>query len=137
MIDKRGLGPIQRAGQTLPFGKGAVAGGFVFLSGLDGAVSDDGAGVEDVGAQTELALDRLQRHLADAGATLDGVVKLVWHVADRTQLPGFFAARERWMARECPALLADRSYASTIVLAGLATRQMLVEVDSIAQAADG
>ena len=45
MTDKRGLGPIKRAGQTLSFGKGAVAAGFVFLSWVDGAVSEDGAGL--------------------------------------------------------------------------------------------
>jgi hypothetical protein len=37
------------------------------------------------------------------------------------------------MARECPSLLAERSYASTILIAGLATEQVLVEVDCIAQ----
>jgi len=133
-MTKRGLGPIERGGTTLPFGKGAVAGGFVFLSGVDGAVDDHGDPVAGVGAQTELALERLRRYLIDAGSTLDDIVKVVWYVADRAHLADFFAAREPWLGRESPALVGERSFASTLVITGLATEQMLVEVDCISYA---
>ena len=56
-------------------------------------------------------------------------------VAGRAHLPGYFAARQLWMARQCPALLAERSYPSTSLIDGLATEQTLVEVDCIAQPA--
>ena len=95
-----------RSSQTLSSGKGAVAGGFVLLSGSTvpsrrTAGSSRGGGADRAGSRPPAAS------------------------------PG----DELWMARECPALHAERSSASTVLIAGLATEQMLVEADCIAQPA--
>jgi enamine deaminase RidA (YjgF/YER057c/UK114 family) len=133
-VTKRGLGLQQRGGQTLVFGKGAVAADFVFLSGLDGSVDDDGRPVDGIAAQTELALERMRRYLDEAGTTLENIVKIVWFLPDRALLGDFLAARDAWLERNCPQLVRERSFASTLLVVGLAYEQMLVEFDCIAYA---
>ena len=137
MSGKRGLGKIVHAGQEMAWGKGAVAGGFVFLSGAEARAEDTDEPVEGVAAQTELALDRVEARLADAGATLDDVVKFVWFLADRALIDEFYAARDGWLGRHAPRLLQDRSYASTLLIVGLAKAEMLVEVDCVAHLPHG
>ena len=85
MPEKRGLGKIVHAGREMVWGKGAVAGGFVFLSGAEARSDDTDEPVEGVAAQTELALEdadapaplreeRPARERVDAAADEDGVV---------------------------------------------------------------
>ena len=131
-MPKRGLGKIVQGGQEMVWGKGAVAGGFVFLSGAEARADDTDEPVEGVHAQTELALDRIERRLQEAGARLDDVVKFVWYLTDRALEQDFYAARDGWLARNAPPLLEERSYASTLLIVGLAKPDMLVEIDCTA-----
>lgn len=133
---KRSLGLLRRGDRELPYGKGATAGGFVFLSGIEGSVDDAGEPVEGVRAQTELALNRMHQYLGEAGADLQSIVKLVWFLRDRSHLHEFLSCRDQWFERNCLELLAERSYASTLLILGLATEEMLVEFDCIAYAGD-
>ena len=64
---KRGLGPVIMDGKSMPWGKGAVAYGLVFLSGLEGRTDDKGYAVNGIKAQTTLALDRGKQYLEEAG----------------------------------------------------------------------
>ena len=132
MAEKRGLGKVVHAGREMVWGKGAVAGGFVFLSGAEARADDTDEPVEGIAAQTELALDRIAARLAEAGARLDDVVKLVWYLTDRALEQEFYAARGGWLARRAPNLLKERSYASTLLIVGLAKPDMLVEIDCVA-----
>jgi enamine deaminase RidA (YjgF/YER057c/UK114 family) len=129
---KRGLGLIEHGGRTMVWGKGAVAGGFVFLSGAEARSDETDQPVEGVQAQTELALDRVKLRLTEAGAGLEDVVKFVWYLRDRELIPPFYEARDAWLARECAELVRERSYASTLLIVGLAREDMLVEVDCVA-----
>jgi enamine deaminase RidA (YjgF/YER057c/UK114 family) len=129
---KRGLGKIVHAGQEMVWGKGAVAGGFVFLSGAEARADDTDEPVAGVAAQTELALERIRERLAEAGASLDDVVKFVWYLRDRDLIEEFYAARDGWLERNAPRLLHERSYASTLLIVGLAKEDMLVEIDCVA-----
>jgi enamine deaminase RidA (YjgF/YER057c/UK114 family) len=131
-MPKRGLGLIEHAGQVMVWGKGAVAGHFIFLSGAEARSSENDEPVEGVTAQTELALERVKERLAEAGATLDQVVKLVWYLSDRDLIAEFYEARDGWLKRNAPALVRDRSYASTLLIVGLAKEDMLVEIDCYA-----
>ena len=132
MAEKRGLGKVVHAGREMVWGKGAVAGGFVFLSGAEARADDTDESVEGVAAQTELALDRIKTRLEEAGARLDDVVKFVWYLTDRALEQEFYAARDGWLARHAPTLLEERSYASTLLIVGLAKPDMLVEIDCFA-----
>jgi enamine deaminase RidA (YjgF/YER057c/UK114 family) len=132
-MPKRGLGLLTHGTQTMVFGKGAVAGGFVFLSGAEGRHPDTGVPVEGITAQTEIVFDKIKTRLEEAGATLDDIVKCVWYLKGRENKEAFFAARDSWLERNAPNLVADRSYASTLLFVdGMSHESMLVEVDCIA-----
>ena len=103
-MPKRGLGLVQHAGRTMVWGKGVVAGDFVFLSGAE-ARSDD----EDV--------------------PVEGLT-------DRSLESEFYAARDGWLERNCKPLVDECSYASTLLIVGLAREDMLVEIDCIAYVGD-
>jgi len=135
-MPKRGLGLVRHAGEIMVWGKGAVAGGFVFLSGAEARADDTDVPVQGIGAQTELALDRIKQRLAEAGASLGDVVKFVWYLTDRSLESEFYEARDGWLERNCKALLDERSYGSTLLIVGLAREDMLVEVDCIAYIGD-
>jgi enamine deaminase RidA (YjgF/YER057c/UK114 family) len=128
-VPKRGLGLVEHAGQVMVWGKGAVAGDFVFLSGAEARSSETDEPVEGVKAQTVLALERIEQRLTEAGATLDQVVKFVWYLKDRDLIDDFYEARDGWLASRAPALVTERSYASTLLIVGLAKDDMLVEID--------
>lgn len=135
-MPKRGLGLIEHAGEVMVWGKGAVAGDFVFLSGAEARSYATDQPVEGIAAQTELALERIRQRLAEAGARLENVVKFVWYLRDRELIPEFYEARDGWLERNCPQLVRERSYASTLLIVGLAKEDMLVEIDCIAYVGD-
>lgn len=129
---KRGLGLVHHAGKKMVWGKGAVAGGFVFLSGSEARTSEDDIPPRGIKEQTELALERIKVRLEEAGTTLENAVKFVWYITDRSQELPFYEARDAWLAKHAPKLLEERSYASTLLIVGLARYDMLVEIDCIA-----
>ena len=118
----------------MPWGKGAVASGFVFLSGAEARRESDDTPPKSMKEQLELVMDRITERLKEAGTSIDNTVKFVWYIADRSQIQEFYDARDGWLSRNAPSLLKDRSYASTLLVVGLARHDMLVEVDCIAYA---
>jgi enamine deaminase RidA (YjgF/YER057c/UK114 family) len=132
MSEKKGLGLVYHNGKPMVWGKGAVAGNFVFLSGAEARDEKTDNPVVGIKAQTELALNRIKQRLEEAGTTLDNVVKFVWYLADRSQEMAFYEARDSWLSKNAPNLLEKRSYASTLLIVGLAKYEMLVEIDCIA-----
>ena len=116
----------------MPWGKGAIASGFVFLSGAEARRESDDTPPKTMKAQVELVMDRIKVRLKEAGTSIDNTVKFVWYIADRSQIQEFYDARDGWLDRNAPSLLKDRSYASTLLVVGLARHDMLVEVDCIA-----
>ena len=133
---KRGLGLVTHAGRTMVWGKGAVAGGLVFLSGAEARSDESDEPVEGIAAQTELALERVKSRLEEAGTRLENVVKFVWYLTDRALEAEFYAARDGWLERNAPELVHERSYASTLLIVGLAKPEMLIEIDCIAYLGD-
>jgi enamine deaminase RidA (YjgF/YER057c/UK114 family) len=129
---RRNLGPIVYGDQKMGWGKGIVAGGFVFLSGVEARLDDDGRLVDGVEAQTALCLARVEGRLREAGATFDDAVKLVWYVREAPLLADFFAVRDGWLELRYPEFLRERAYASTVVVAELSFPDVLVEIDCTA-----
>lgn len=91
-MPRRGLGLVQHAGRTMVWGKGVVAGDFVFLSGAEARSDEEDIPVEGIKAQTELALERIKARLTEAGASLENVVKFVWYLTDRSLESEFYEA---------------------------------------------
>jgi enamine deaminase RidA (YjgF/YER057c/UK114 family) len=116
----------------MPWGKGAKASGFVFLSGVEARRESDDTPPSTMKEQLEIVMDRIKARLEEAGTSVDNTVKFVWYIADRSQLRDFYEARDGWLKRNAPSLLKERSYASTLLVVGLARVDMLVEVDCIA-----
>ncbi|MDA4126050.1 MAG: RidA family protein [Thaumarchaeota archaeon] len=134
---KRGLGLITHGGKLMRWGKGAVAGDFIFLSGAEARADDSDFPPVGIRAQTELALNRVEKRLKEAGASMDSVVRFVWYLTNRTDLDAFYEARDDWLDKHAPTLLRERSYASTLLIVGLARPDMLVEIDCTAYVTDG
>ncbi len=111
-----------------PFSQGIVcdAGQMLFTAGQV-ALSEDGTviGAGDPSAQTEAALDNLQRVLAEGGATLSDVVRLTVFLTDMAQLPAVQEVRARYFPVDPPA-------SSTIGISALVLPELMVEIDAIA-----
>ena len=116
----------------MPWGKGAKASGFVFLSGVEARRESDDTPPSTMKEQMELVMDRIKARLEEAGTSVDNAVKFVWYIADRSQIQDFYDARDSWLKTNAHSLLNERSYASTLLVVGLARHDMLVEVDCIA-----
>ena len=134
MTAKRPLGPVLIGGVAMPYSKGVAAGGFLFLTGLDGRVDDEGTAVSGIAAQTRLALDRGQAILRDAGSDFAQVVRIVQYLAHPGLLDGYHQARESWLAENAPTLLREMSYAGTLVIVGFSRPDRLVELEVTALA---
>ena len=128
---KRGLGSVYHAGKEV-WGKGATAGDFVFLSGVEGIDETTGELVPGIRAQTHLALDKIKKRLEEAETSVENAVKFVWYLADRAMVPEFAKARNEWLEKNAPSLLKERSYAGTLLIVSLARHNMLIEIDCIA-----
>ncbi|MGN6871739.1 MAG: RidA family protein [Solirubrobacteraceae bacterium] len=133
---KRGLGLLVYGGKPMAWGKGAIAGDFVFLSGAEARSEESDVPVDGIKAQTELCLERIKQRLTEAGASLENVVKFVWYLTDRSLEQEFYEARDGWLARNCKSLVDEHSYASTLLIVGLAREDMLVEIDCYAYIGD-
>ncbi|KAA0595569.1 enamine deaminase RidA (YjgF/YER057c/UK114 family) [Azospirillum lipoferum] len=95
---------------TLPFSKSRRADGLVFLSG-ELPFGPDGTIPEGIGAQTDLALDRIAATLEGEGLSLADVVSCLVHLTDKAD----FAAFNEAYARRFP----EPHPVRTTVVAGL------------------
>jgi enamine deaminase RidA (YjgF/YER057c/UK114 family) len=129
---ERNLGPVVYGRQKMGWGKGVIAGGFVFLSGVEARLDAEGHPVRGIEAQTELCLDRVEQRLHEAGATFGDAVKFVWYVREVPLVAHFLATRDRWLEDRYPNFLRDRAYASTVVVAELSFPDVLAEIDCTA-----
>lgn len=80
---------------------------------------------EDVTAQTENALDTIAAALAEAGFSLDDVVRVTWYLTDGTYADAVFAVAGRRFA--------DIRPAATMLVCGLVRPEMKVEVEVTAR----
>lgn len=107
------------------------AGDHVFVRGQVGqTLEGDMVGVGDPGAQARQALDNIRILLAEAGSCLRHVVKLTIYVTDRSHRPRVYRAIAEAMD--------GTRYCSTgVVVSGLASPEMLVEIDAHAVISGG
>ncbi|MFQ5913940.1 MAG: RidA family protein [Nitrospinota bacterium] len=108
-----------------PYSHGIKKGQIVFTAGQDARdASGKLAGVGDMAAQTEQCLKNLQAVLAEAGATLDDVVKCTVFLSD---IRYFETMNEVYRT-----FFPDEKPARSTVEARLALPEMLVEVEAVA-----
>jgi 2-iminobutanoate/2-iminopropanoate deaminase len=112
-----------------PYSPGAGGEGLFFLSGkaaLDGNGKVIAAG--DVAAQTEATIQSIEAVLADAGGTLDDVVKTTVFLSDMRHFEAMNKVYGRMFPNDPPAR-------STILMVPPAV-DLLVEIDAIAMIGD-
>ncbi len=136
-LTKKALPKVRYAGEEKEWGMGVVYDNMVFLSGSEGRDPQTDRPVKGVRAQTVLCLEKIRERLALAGASMDDIVKFVWYLKARRYLREFYRARDEWLGSNAPRLLAERSYASTLLIVELAQPGMLVEIDTIAKIRSG
>ena len=112
-----------------PYSSGAKGGPYLFVSGMvPRDQSGNLVGIGDVAAQTTQCMQNVETVLAEAGATLDDVVKCVVFLSDIR----YFEAMNEIYAGFFPQ---DQPARSTIQ-ARLGRPEMLVEVEAIAYLGD-
>src|SRR3954447_3802843 len=107
-----------------PYSQAIVAGGFIFCSGMAGIDPATGTIPDGIEAQTEQALVNLAAVLAEAGATMDDIVKTTIFYDDVED----FGRLNEVYARHMPAPPPARSPPAHIRL----PRGLLVSIEAIA-----
>ena len=107
-----------------PYSQAIVAGGLIFCSGMAGIDPATGAIPDGIEAQTEQALANLGAVLADAGASMDDVVKTTIFY---TNIEDFARLNEVY-ARHMPDPPPARSAPANVRL----PRDLLVSIEAIA-----
>lgn len=98
----------------------------VFVSGQVG-VGADGVPGDGIAAQAQLAIANLGAALAAAGLTTEHVVKSTTYLTDVAHLEPFMAAAAGGLPTHRPAI-------TLLVVAGLASPDLLVEIEAVAAA---
>lgn len=109
-----------------PYSQGIRAGGFIFTSGQVGAEPADGVLADGVAAQADRALRNLAAVLAEAGSSLEQVVKTTIFLTDMND---FAAVNEVYASHLEPPFPAR----STIAVKAL-PKGALVEIEMVALA---
>ena len=108
------------------YARAVEVGDWVYVSGCTsinaaGEIQAEG----DWAAQCDLAHEGIQWALAQAGATLDDVIRRRTFTVDRAQMNRPYGEGPAWFAKSCPVSMGCR-------IAGLARSELLVEVEAVA-----
>lgn len=97
---------------------------WLYISGQVGLAPDGSLG-KTAGEQADWVFRNIAAILADAGMTMQDVVKMTTFVTDAAHLPEVRAARERHRAGAKPT-------STLVIVKGLAAPEYLVEVEAVA-----
>ena len=92
-------------------------------------ISPDDVIPEDVEAQAALCLAAIEACLLEAGMARGDIVRLNAYVTDRAHMPGFMAARDRFIADPPPA-------STLMIVSGFTRPEFKVEIEALAARAD-
>jgi len=125
---KTGIRTANAPTPTGPFSQAIRIGNLVFVSGQAGRNRETGQ-LGDVREQTEWSLRNVKAILAEAGATLDDVVKTTVYLRD--------ASLSKEMSDEYAKHFSEPLPARSTAIVGLKFEGMLVEIEAIAVLPDG
>lgn len=97
---------------------------FVFCSGQLGISADDRI-PDGVAEQAELCFANIAAILAEAGMTLDNVVRINAYVIDRAHMAGYMAVRDRLFSPPYPA-------STLMIVSGFTRPEFKVEIEVVA-----
>ena len=121
---KKELNYSKAQGAIGPYSQGVVAGNLVFVSGQLPINAETGEMPSDIKAQTAQSIENIKAVLAEAGATLDNVVKTTVFLADMS----LFGAMNEVYAENFKAVYPARAAYAVKEL----PKQALVEIEVIA-----
>ena len=127
MSDRKRLHPEAWAySKDASFAQGVEVDGTVYVAGIV-SLSDDGqlVGSGDMNAQARQTFKNIEKVLAEAGMTLDNVVKMTCYITDVSKYGEYAAVRAELFQGELPA-------SATVAVAALVMPELLIEIDAIA-----
>ena len=126
MAERTLLNPDWKWSREVPFSQGVRVGDTIYVSGMV-ALDAEGevVGRGDMSAQTRKTFENMAAVLAEAGATLDDIVKITAYVTDMGKYAEYTQARAEAFAGNLPA-------SATIATPALVFPGLLVEVEAIA-----
>ncbi len=127
--------PLMHGDSVMPWAKGAVARGFVFLSGTEGRDEQTDVILPTMREQADLALTKIQKRLREFGTSLENIVQLIVYVTDMDE---YFRDRvdkwafERFWKKHCPSFLEVPPVVTLLEVSGLARKGMKIEIQATA-----
>lgn len=109
----------------IPFSNGTKAGDYIFVSGQIGHVDGKGNKLEGIEAQTRQVMENIKAVLKAAGASFADVVKTTVFLTNRNDFAKMNEVYRSYFTKNFPAR-------STVIVAGLARPEMIVEIECIA-----
>jgi len=109
----------------VPYSSATKAGPLVFISGQIGALDDAGKPISTVEGQTRQLLKKMKIALEAAGASLSDVTKTTVFLVNVNDFAVMNQVYKEFFPKEPPAR-------STVIVAGLAKPEWLVEIEAIA-----
>jgi 2-iminobutanoate/2-iminopropanoate deaminase len=133
MAMKKKTYPLYYEGKKQRFARSVVSGGFVFLSGSSGRTMETGeVSSSDVTEQTKVALDKITLALAEAGSSLEHIVKMTIYLRNMSDYQAMKDAEFRYYQKHAPSLAEDPPASTVVQVVSLSKPSMLVEFDAIA-----
>ena len=111
--------------QEIGYSRAVVDGAWVFVSGTTGFDYATMTISEDVVEQTEQCFRNIRTALAEAGAALDDVVRVIYILADAAEFPKCWPILRKHFAAIRPA--------ATMISAGLADPRIRIEIEVTAR----
>jgi len=125
--------PLYYEGKKQKFARSVVSGGFVFLSGSSGRTIETGdVSSSDVTEQTNVALDKIKLALAEAGSSLEHIVKMTIYLRNMSDYQAMKDAEFKYYQKHAPSLAEDPPASTVVQVVSLSKPSMLVEFDAIA-----
>ncbi|MYF75356.1 MAG: RidA family protein [Gemmatimonadetes bacterium] len=111
--------------------QGVQVGNRVYVSGQVAFVPRGNVvGRDNMGAQASQVFENIRAVLAEAGATMDDVVKITAFITDMSRYADYTAARAEAFPNNIPA-------SATVATPTLVSPDLLVEVDAVAEIGSG
>jgi 2-iminobutanoate/2-iminopropanoate deaminase len=133
MAMKKKTYPLYYEGKKQKFARSVVSGGFVFLSGSSGRTIETGeVSSSDVTEQTKVALDKIKLALAEAGSSMEHIVKMTIYLRNMSDYQAMKDAEFQYYRKHAPSLAEDPPASTVVQVVSLSKPSMLVEFDAIA-----
>jgi enamine deaminase RidA (YjgF/YER057c/UK114 family) len=115
--------------RDIGYSRAVVDGEWVFVSGTTGFDYATMTIADDLGQQAEQCLRNVAAALAQAGATMDDVVRVTYLLPDAADFPRCWPVLRRWFGEVRPA--------ATMMSVGLADPRMRIEIEVTARIGSG